>query len=303
MSAAGFLQPHYGESMKLERLNSSEVVFKAISYITVGLFSLAALYPVLYALSASISGKMAYEFGEVVFLPKDTNFEVYKYLLNNKTFWLSYINTLFYTLFGTGWSMLISTCGAYALSKKKLLFRRQFNLFIVFTMWFSAGMIPTYLNYYTMGVNNRWGFVFSFGIQAFNIILLRSYFETIPAEIEEAALIDGANEFQIFSKIYLPMSTAPIITVTLFYATTRWNGYFWANLLLREEADAPLQVTMRRLIEYYSQFADNSPEELPFATDSYMFAILICSIIPVLIIYPFIQKYFARGTNLGGVKG
>lgn len=287
----------------MERLNSSEVGFKIGAYILTGIFSLGALYPVVYAFSASVSGKMAYEFGEVVLFPKDVNFTVYHYLLSNKAFWLSYINTLFYTLFGTAWSMLISTAGAYALSKKKLLFRRQFNLFIVFTMWFSAGMIPTYLNYYNMGVNNRWGFVFAFGIQAFNIILLRSYFETIPVEIDEAATIDGANEFQVFAKIYLPMSTASIITVALFYATNRWNGYFWANLLLRDEADAPLQVTMRRMIEYYSQFADNSPLELPFATDSYMFAILVCSIVPVLIIYPFIQKYFARGTNLGGVKG
>jgi len=289
--------------MKIKRVDSSEVAFKIIAYSVTGFFSLLALYPVVYAISASISGKMAYEFGDVVLFPKDMNFEVYRYLLNNKTFWLSYINTLFYTVFGTAWSMIISSCGAYALAKKKLLFRRQFNLFIVFTMWFSAGMIPTYLNYYNMGVNNRWGFVFAFGIQAFNIILLRSYFETIPAEISEAAMIDGAHEFQIFFKVYIPMSIAPIVTVSLFYATNRWNGYFWANLLLREEADIPLQVAMRRLIEYYSQFADNSPLELPFASDSYMFAILVCSIIPVLIIYPFIQKYFARGTNLGGVKG
>jgi putative aldouronate transport system permease protein len=289
--------------MVIGRLSASELYFKILAYTVVGAFSLLALYPVVYAFSASISGKMAYEFGEVLLFPRDANFAVYQYLLNNKSFWLSYVNTLFYTAFGTAWSMLISASGAYALSKKKLLFRRHFNLFIVFTMWFSAGMIPTYLNYYQMGVNNRWGFVFAFGIQAFNIILLRSYFETIPAEIDEAATIDGANEFQVFSRVYVPMSTASIITVALFYATNRWNGYFWANLLLRDEADAPLQVMMRRMIEYYSQFADNSPLELPFATDSYMFAILVCSIIPVLIIYPFIQKYFARGTNLGGVKG
>ena len=285
------------------RLSKSERVFKIVAYGFTAFFSLAALYPIVYAFSASVSGKMAYEFGDVVLFPKDTTFVVYSYLLNDKTFWLSYVNTLFYTVFGTTWSMFISICGAYALAKKRLLFRRQFNLFIVFTMWFSAGMIPTYLNYYNMGVNNRWGFVFAFGVQAFNIILLRSYFETVPAEINEAATIDGANEFQVLYKIYIPMSMASIITVSLFYATNRWNGYFWANLLLREEADAPLQVTMRRMIDYYSQFADNSPLDLPFATDSYMFAILVCSIIPVLVLYPFIQKYFARGTNLGGVKG
>jgi putative aldouronate transport system permease protein len=303
MSAAVSHQLPCGDCMKTGRLNASEMVFKFFAYYITGIFALIALYPVVHALSASISGKMAYEFGDVTLFPKDVNFEVYKYLVSNKTFWLSYINTLFYTVFGTAWSMIISASGAYALSKKKLLFRRQFNLFIVFTMWFSAGMIPTYLNYYQMGVNNRWGFVFAFGIQAFNIILLRSYFETIPAEIDEAATIDGADEFQVFFKIYIPMSNASIITVALFYATTRWNGYFWANLLLRDEADAPLQVAMRRLIEYYSQFADNSPLELPFATDSYMFAILVCSMVPVLVIYPFIQKYFARGTNLGGIKG
>jgi putative aldouronate transport system permease protein len=289
--------------MQMERLNSSETMFKIAAYTLAGLFSIGALYPVVYAVSASISGKEAYEFGDVVLLPRDVNFTVYVFLFNNKQFWLSYINTLFYTLFGTAWSMLISTCGAYALAKKKLLFRKNMNLFIVFTMWFSAGMIPTYLNYYHMGVTNRWGFVFAFGVQAFNIILLRSYFETIPAEIDEAAVIDGANEFQVFSRIYLPMSTASLITVALFYATNRWNGYFWANLMLREEIDMPLQVTMRRLIEHYAQFADNMPIELPFATDSYMYAILVCSIIPVLVIYPFIQKYFARGTSLGGVKG
>ena len=289
--------------MNLKRLNSSEVSFKIFAYLITGVFGLMALYPIVYAFSASISGRMAIMFGEVVLLPRDVNFMVYQFLLDDKAFWLSYINTLFYTLFGTAWSMLVSICGAYALSKKKLLFRRHANLFIVFTMWFSAGIVPTFLNYHNLGVDNRWGFVFAFGVQAFNIILLRSYFETIPAEINEAATIDGANEFQVLFKIYVPMSVAAVLTVTLFYATSRWNGFFWANLLLRDEADAPLQVVMRRMIEFYTQFADTSPEELPFAPDSYMFAILVCSIIPVLVIYPFIQKYFARGSNLGGIKG
>jgi len=289
--------------MSIGRLNSSEIAFRIFAYVVVGIFALLAMYPIVYAFSASISGRLAIEFGEVVLLPKDVQLTVYKFLLDDKAFWLSYVNTLFYTFFGTLWSMFVSVCGAYALSKVKLLFRRQFNLFIVFTMWFSAGIIPTYLNYYNLGVDNRWGFVFAFGVQAFNIILLRSYFQTIPSEIEEAATIDGANEFQVLYRIYVPMSNAAIITVTLFYATSRWNGYFWANLLLRDVADSPLQVVMRRMLEVYTEFADNAPVELPFATDSYMFAILVCSIIPVLVIYPFIQKYFARGTNLGGIKG
>jgi len=288
--------------MKFERLNLSEIIFKILAYVLVILFAIVALYPVVYAVSASISGRVAYQSGQVVLFPKDTTFLVYEILFRDKGFWMSYVNTLFYTIFGTAWSMLVSCAGAYALSKDKLLFRRKFNLFVVFTMWFSAGMIPSYLNYIQMGTNSRWGFIFSFGIQAFNVILLRSYFESVPKEIEEAAIIDGASEFGLFAKIYIPMSKAAIATVTLFYATSRWNGFFWANLLMTDQADKPLQVYMKQQIDQLQKIIDEHGE-LDYAADSFLYAILVCSIIPVLIIYPFIQKYFAKGTNVGGVKG
>ena len=112
-------------------------------------------------------------------------------------------------------------------------------------MWFSAGMVPLYLNYVNMGVNNRWGIIVAFGVQAFNIILLRNFFEAIPKEIEEAARIDGANEFQLLLQVFMPMSKAAIATVTLFYATSRWNGYFWSRMLLANPMELPLQVYMR----------------------------------------------------------
>lgn len=287
----------------MERLSRSERVFKILSYVFIGIFALAAVYPVIYAFSASISGKVAYESGKVILFPKDTNFSVYELIYNDKAFWISYINTLFYTVFGTAWSMFISIMGAYALSKRKLLFRRQFNFFIVFTMWFSAGMIPSYLNYVNMGVDNRWGIIFAFGIKAYNIILLRNYFEGIPVEIEEAARVDGVNEFQLLTRIYMPMSKAAVATVTLFYATGRWNGYFWSRLLLKNPLELPLQVYMRILVENYQSMIDDLGDLLTYAADSYAYAILVCSIIPILIIYPYIQKYFAKGTNMGGVKG
>jgi putative aldouronate transport system permease protein len=198
--------------------------------------------------------------------------------------------------------MFITTIGAYALSKKRLLFRRQLNFFVVFTMWFSAGMIPTYLNYTTMGVANRWGMIVAFGIQAYNVILLRNYFEGVPKEIEEAAKVDGVNEFQLLSQIYIPMSKAAMATVTLFYATSRWNGYFWSRLLLTDPMELPVQVYMRILVENYQSMFDDMPVDLPYAADSYVYAILVCSIIPVLLIYPHIQQYFAKGVNMGGVK-
>lgn len=287
----------------MDRLNRSEIIFKVLSYVLIGAFAIMALYPVVYAFSASISGKIAYEAGKVVLLPKNVNFTVYELIYNDKGFWISYVNTLFYTVYGTAWSMFVSTIGAYALSKRRLLFRRQFNFLIVFTMWFNAGMVPTYLNYVNMGVNNRWGIVFAFGIQAYNIILLRNYFEGVPKEIEEAARIDGVNEFQLLTTIFIPMSKAAMATVTLFYATGRWNGYFWSRILLKAPMEKPLQVYMRILVENYQQMFDDMPLDLPYAADSYVYAILMCSIVPILIIYPYIQKYFAKGVNLGGVKG
>ena len=156
-----------------------------------------------------------------------------------------------------------------------------------------------------LSVDNRWGLIVAFGVQAVNVILLRNYFESVPSEIEEAARIDGASEFQMFATIYLPMSKAALATVTLFYATSRWNGYFWANILLKNAQEKPLQVFLREELLYYHTLIDNmiGSDTLGFSPDSYAYAILICSIIPILIIYPFIQKYFAKGVNMGGVKG
>lgn len=286
----------------MERLSRSELIFKAFAVGLVTIFGLMAFYPVLYSFSASISGKIAYEAGQVVLLPKDTNFQVYELIYKDKGLWISFTNTLFYTIFGTAWSIFVSTTGAYALSKRRLLFRRQFNFLVVFTMWFGAGMVPLFLNYINMNVDNRWGIIVAFGVQAFNIILLRSFFGDIPNEIEEAARIDGANEFQLLTQIYMPMSKAALATVTLFYATSRWNGYFWARMLLKNPMELPLQVYMRILIENYRSMFDDMPISLSYAADSYIFAVLVCSIIPVLIIYPYIQRYFARGVNVGGVK-
>lgn len=291
----------------MERLNRGEIIFKIIAYLLTTCLAIVALYPLIYAFSASISGKVAYESGLVTLFPVDIQFDTYKKLYNDNSFWVAYSNTVFYTLFGTLWSMFISSVGAYALSKRRLLFRKQFNFIIVFTMWFSAGIIPTYLNYTNVfkvfGLSSKWGMIFAFGATAYNVILLRSYFETVPSEIEEAARIDGANEFQIFTKIYLPMSKSSIATVTLFYATARWNGYFWNMMLVKDQIDSPLQVYMRMLIDGYEDLVNSMPSNVTFAPQSYVYAILICSIIPILIIYPYIQKYFEKGVTIGGVKG
>ena len=287
----------------MERLSRSEVAFKVFAYSLVILFSAMALYPLWYAFSVSVSGKVAYESGQVVLLPKDVTLQAYRMVLLDKGFWISYTNTLFYTVLGTAWSMAISLPGAYALQCRRLMFRRQWNFFLVLTMWFSAGMIPLYLNYKGMGITDRWGIVVAFGIQAYNIILLRNYFSGIPKELEEAAIVDGANEFQLFGKVYLPMSKASIATVTLFYAISRWNGYYWSRILIANSFEQPLQVYLRQLIENYQKMYDESVVVLNYSADSLAYAIIVCSIVPVLVVYPYIQKYFTRGVNLGGVKG
>ena len=287
----------------MQRLNKSEVIFKVISYVLLGALAIVALYPVIYAFSASISGKMAYESGQVILWPVNINFQVYELLFNDKGFWNTYINTLFYAIFGTAASMIVTTIGAYALAKRKLLFRRQFNFMIVFTMWFTAGIIPQYINYNQLVVTNQWGILYGFIGSAFNTILLRNAFEGIPEEIEEAALMDGVTEFQMMTKVFIPMSKSALATVALFFATSRWNGYIWQRLLLRDVNEQNVQVYMRVLIENYQSMIENSPVQLPYAADSYVYAILVCSIIPVIFIYPHIQKYFVKGINLGGVKG
>lgn len=284
----------------MQRLDISELVFKLLAYSIVTLFAIAALYPFIYTISSAMSGKIAVEAGRVVLFPVDIQFHAFQAAFESKAFWIAYSNTLFYTLYGTSFSMLVSVFAGYALSKERLLFRRQINFLIVFTMWFSAGMIPTYLNYKRLGVDNRWGIIIGFGVQAFNIILLRNYFSGISKEIEEAAIVDGANEFQILTAIYLPMSKAALATVTLFYALSRWNGYFWTRILV-PSIDHPLQVFLRIFLDE----TVNNEEVVfnyPYSTRSLLYAMIVSSIIPIIIVYPYLQKYFARGVNVGGVK-
>ena len=292
------------------KLEISELIFKILSYTLLTVFALCCLYPFVYAVSAALSGRAAVEYGQVVLLPKDIQFAAFARMFNNNMFWNAYSNTLFLTLYGTIWSMIVAILGAYALSKRRLLFRKFFNFFLVFTMWFSAGIVPQYLNYIATGkvfdavgiTDDKWLVVIAMGMAAMNIILLRNAFEGVPSEIEEAAIVDGATEFQVLRKVYIPMSKSTIATVALFFAISRWNGYFWARQMISNSNEHPLQVFIRLRLE---EFRD--PEFIAgwnevYASDSVIYALIVCSIIPILIIYPFIQKYFAKGAALGSLK-
>ena len=290
------------------KLEISELIFKIISYVLLTVFALCCLYPFLFAISSAISGRSVVEQGGIILFPKDLQFEAFKVMFEDNMFWNAYANTLFLTFYGTLWAMGVAILGAYALSKKRLLFRKGFNFFLVFTMWFSAGILPQYRNYLntrtvfqSVGImDDKWLVVIAMGMAAMNIILLRNAFEGVPAEIEEAAIVDGASEFQVLTNVYLPMSKSTIATVALFFAISRWNGYFWAKQMISKYQEHPLQVFIRLKLEEIQD-----PELIwaePYAADSAIYALVICAIIPILIIYPFIQKYFAKGVNMGGVK-
>ena len=292
------------------KLEISELIFKVFSYTFLTVFALLCLYPFLYAVSASISGRHAVEYQELIVFPKDIQFEAFAAMFTNNQFWNAYSNTLFLTIYGTIWSLGVSILGGYALSKKRLLFRKTFNFFLVFTMWFSAGIVPQYLNYLatktvfnSVGImDDKWLVVIAMGMAAMNIILLRNAFENVPSEIEEAAIVDGATEFQVLNKVYIPMSKSTIATVALFFAISRWNGYFWARQMISNGNEHPLQVFIRLQLEMYTDPDQMTGWDKVYASDSMIYALIVCSIVPILIIYPFIQKYFAKGANAGGVK-
>ena len=301
----------------------SELIFRIVAYAFLIIFSLMCVYPLIYALAASFSSREAMSAGDVILWPVGVQGKAFLYVLKDNVFWINYSNTLFVTFFGTVWSLGYSILGAYALSKKRLLGRHGFNFFLVFTMWFSAGIIPQYQNYSqtaqifnTIGISDlKWTVVLAMGMNATNIILLRNSFEGVPSEIEEAARIDGATEMQILTKVYIPMSKATIATVALFFGISRWNGYFWAYKVIPtdQKYSWPVQVYIRDFLETYTTISNKGNTEAidgwyladdtsSIATTSVLYSMVVCAVIPILAIYPFIQKYFAKGVNMGGVK-
>ncbi|MEG2584181.1 MAG: carbohydrate ABC transporter permease, partial [Oscillospiraceae bacterium] len=226
-----------------------EKVFGAVNYFLLSLVVLITLYPLVYVFSASISSSSAVISGEVILFPKEVTLDAYRSVLSEPNIWTAYANTIFYTVVGTAVSMLFTILGAYALSKKRLCGRTFFSFFIAFTMWFNAGIIPLYLTFRDYGLlNTRTGIILGFACNTFNVILLRTFFQSIPDALEEAANIDGANDWEILFKVYLPLSLPSLATVGLFYAVSRWNGYFWSMILLTDDMKIPLQVLLKKMI-------------------------------------------------------
>lgn len=284
-----------------------EKIFNAVMVILGVLITFIALYPIYYVLISSFSKPFFVENGNVLLKIKEFTTASYEAVFKRDGLWTSYGNAIFYTVFGLMANMFFTTTMAYALSRKYLIGRKILTLFTVFTMWFSAGIIPTYMNFNNLGLlNTRTAIIFGFAIETYNLIIMKSFFEQVPEALEEAAFIDGAGHFRVFWNIYLPLSKPALATVGLFYGISRWNGYFWAMQLLKDDSKIPLQVFLKKLIvERVSNPSDAAIVTKASLTSptTQVYALIILAIVPIIIVFPFIQKYFKSGLTVGGVKG
>ena len=283
-----------------------EICFDVFNVVLMLLLIFVTLYPVWYVFVASLSSGAAVTNGEVVWWIKDFELEAYARLLRDDSIWIAYTNTIFYSVVGTAFSVALTALGAYVLSKKRLRGRKFFNGFILLSMWFTAGQIPTYINMRNLNLlDSRLGIILFGGVATFYVILMRTYFESIPDSMEEAAKIDGASDFQIFAKVYLPLSVSSIVTIALYYFVMRWSSYFWAMILIKDPNKIPLQVLLKKAIVEMS--ANNSElaniDYSVTSRETTIYATIIISTLPMLIIYPFIQKFFVKGVMIGAVKG
>ena len=291
------------------RISKGEKIFYIVNETLLILMVLLIVYPVVYVLAASFSGRDAILHGEVFLFPVDFTAEAYKYLFSDNTIWISYLNAIYYTVVGTAISLVITICGAYPLSKSYLKGNSIISFFISITLWFGAGMIPTFLNFRDLGLlNTRTVILIGFACSTYNFVLMRNFFSSVPKSLEEAAMIDGASQWRILGQIYLPLSTPAIATITLFYAVAKWNSYFWPMILLQDENMMPIQVVIKKLIvdmQGLTSKGDAVDTGLfsTFSEEGLLYAGIVVSALPMLILYPFIQKYFTKGVMVGAVKG
>lgn len=281
-----------------------EKIFYAVNYIVLSLIAAITLYPFLYVFASSISSPEAVVTGEVLLFPKEITFEAYRAVFKEKLLWTSYGNTIFYTIFGTMVSMVLTVCGSYALSKRRLMGRKFFNILISFTLVFHPGIIPLYLNFKELHLlDTRTSIVLGFAVTAFHVIILRAFFQSIPEELEEAARIDGAGEAGLMFKIILPLSKAALATIALFYAVLRWNGFFWAMILLKDPEKIPVQVLLNRLVVQMKPSETMMADAASNIGETLIYATIVVAIIPIVAVYPFLQKYFVKGVMVGSLKG
>ncbi len=289
-----------------------DVVFSAINYIFVTVIALAMLYPILNVIAVSMAENRDYLTRPWMILPKVWNFDGYRYIFRNSMFWRSYLNSILVTGVGTVLGLTLTVLTAYPLSRRELKCKPLFMAVIVFTMVFNAGTIPGYLNMQELKLlNTYWSQIFPYAFTAFNCILMINSFRELPYEMIEAAQIDGASEPYILARVVLPLSKPVLATIALFLAVGYWNNYFAAQLYCALDRNLwPIAMTLKQIMAEASTAILEAAQDPSAATlasklggKTIQYAAVVVSTLPIMCVYPFLQKYFAKGVMVGGVKG
>jgi len=269
---------------------------------------IATMYPILYVAFASFSEPalmMAHK--GILWRPLGFSFETYAAVFSNPMILLGYRNTLFIVIIGVALNLLLTSFAAYALSRKTLQYRKPLTLFIVFTMFFSGGLIPFYLLVRGLGITDTlWALILPTAISAFNLIIMRTSFEAVPDALEESAKIAGANDFGILFRIFLPLCKPVLAVVGLYYGVSHWNSWFNAMIFLQDRSLYPLQLILREILiigEANSMAEGASQDEIIILGETLKYATIMVATLPVFLVYPFLQKYFVKGALIGAIKG
>lgn len=290
------------------RRSRGERIFNVFNHVLMVLISLIMLYPMLHVLFASVSNpnRLAGHVGPVLF-PLGFSLVSYRTVLQSPTIIAGYKITLFVVFAGTALNVLLTVICGYCLSRKTLYIRKAVTLFIAFTMFFSGGMIPTYLVVKQLGLlNTIWALILPVAMSAFNMIIMRTYFSGIPDSLEESAKVDGANDLWILWRIYLPLAMPALAVISLYYAVSHWNSWFNAMIYITKREIFPVQLQMREILilnntDNIAAGSQGLGEANIAAT--LKFATVIITTVPILLVYPFLQRYFVKGMTVGAVKG
>ncbi len=295
-----------GTKVKLGKANK---IFMGAVILIMVLICIVILYPIYYVILASVTDPVTVNSGKVLLYPESPYFEGYKTTFAYKPLWVAYKNTIIYTVVGTAVALFATIPAGYALSRRDLPGRRGLIFVFTFTMFFGGGIIPLYLTIRNLGIYNTiWAMVLPVAVSAYNLIVCRSFFESgIPGELQEAAKVDGCSDFRFFFSIAIPISTTIIAVMALFYATAMWNQFFNALMFLQDDNKMPLQVVLRNLVLMNQSNQMGSSGDAMVTkqklAEQLKYCIVVVSAAPLLIVYPFIQKYFAKGVTIGAVKG
>ncbi|WP_339220161.1 carbohydrate ABC transporter permease [Paenibacillus sp. FSL H8-0332] len=281
-------------------------LFAAVNFILLALIALVTVLPFIHVVAGSFTTSAELAANKFVLIPKVWSLEAYKFIFSTNTIFRALGVSIGVTLIGTLFSMFITALMAYGLSRRDLDGRRVFNFLVVFTMLFHGGMIPTFLVVKELGLIDSYAaLILPSAISAFNMIILKNFFQNIPEGLEESAKIDGCNDFGILFKIVLPLSLPAIATISLFYAVTYWNTYMSAILYLDNSAKWPIQVLLRQIVVLASGMDHSATLDgtVPPPDQTIKMAVIVVATLPILMVYPFLQKHFAKGAMLGSMKG